>query len=488
MAIGQVRDMIYTLLTNHKGVIPIASIVHCIQAQLNVTLERNENGVNFEHLISCVQGVQITSNKFSIKILSWANSGDASPKDGRDAANEECTNNRYSKYGHIPDSFSQVSREIIELIKMMPKATLKFSRFIPAYHNHFGKQCRVADYGYTKLIDLFEALSHDVQVMGQGENRQITLTHKTQMHRFKTDLLRVLRSQSTKSISLSHLPMIFEQVQLKKFNITDYGVCDINDILDGLINANVVMVNSMPHMMDTVISIPKRKQSTAEVEKTSNFAAEVVELFKHASQYTILFEKFACSYHYHFGYQCRLLDYGFLKLADLMEAIAGLVEMEFLNDEDRKIYLSPKAAQRVFSEQIKSLVQSFSGSSDTTMNLHEVLVFHKKQYGYQIVPQSLGFEDMQACIMSLPYIEVPIVVHLCFIFIIRIFLNKKIIKLSIHIRLLLRMDSPILNAITTINFSVKNAMPLAAYYSMSNNTYCHNRASSNYLLRNSTRF
>lgn len=47
---------------------------------------------------------------------------------------------------------------------MCPKSTMKFNRFIPAYHNHFGKQCRVADYGYTKLIELFEALGSVVQV------------------------------------------------------------------------------------------------------------------------------------------------------------------------------------------------------------------------------------------------------------------------------------------------------------------------------------
>lgn len=62
------------------------------------------------------------------------------------------------------DSLSTISKEVIELIKMCPKSTMKFNKFIPAYHNHFGKQCRVADYGYTKLIELFEALSSIVQV------------------------------------------------------------------------------------------------------------------------------------------------------------------------------------------------------------------------------------------------------------------------------------------------------------------------------------
>lgn len=315
MTIAQVRDIVFELLNNHKGVVPIASIVHCIQADLNVMLDRNENGVNFEHLISCIQGVQITSNKFSIKILNWSNGNEMSPKEKDPLGIDDIVPNRFQKYNNLPDSFTQISREIIELIKLSPKATLKFSRFIPAYHNHFGKQCRVADYGYTKLIDLFEALPTVVQIMGEGENRQITLTHRIQMQRFKADLLRILRTQSSKSLLLSHIPMIYEQVQGRKFNITDYGVCELNDILDSLVNTNVVVVNNIPYMMDTMISIPKRKQSMAEVEKTSNFAGEVVELFKHASQYTIPFEKFACSYHYHFGNLSFLSVFFFLLLS-----------------------------------------------------------------------------------------------------------------------------------------------------------------------------
>lgn len=82
--------------------------------------------------------------------------------------------------------------------------------------------------------------------------------------------------------------------------------------------------------------------------------------------------------------------------------------MEFSNEEDRKISLSPKTAQRILSEQLKALVEHYTGSSDTITNLHEILIYHKKQYGYQIVPQSLGFHDMLTCIKSLPYIEVSV--------------------------------------------------------------------------------
>lgn len=50
---------------------------------------------------------------------------------------------------------------------------MNFSKFVPAYHNYFGKQCRVADYGYTKLIELFEGMSSIIQV--RTENDKIEL-------------------------------------------------------------------------------------------------------------------------------------------------------------------------------------------------------------------------------------------------------------------------------------------------------------------------
>lgn len=41
---------------------------------------------------------------------------------------------------------------------------MKFSKFIPAYHVQYGEQCKLANYGCTKLVDLFEHISHIVEV------------------------------------------------------------------------------------------------------------------------------------------------------------------------------------------------------------------------------------------------------------------------------------------------------------------------------------
>lgn len=59
----------------------------------------------------------------------------------------------------------QFSREIIDLLKSQPSCIMPMSKFIPSYHHHFAKQCRVSDYGYTKLLELLEAVPHVLQVL-----------------------------------------------------------------------------------------------------------------------------------------------------------------------------------------------------------------------------------------------------------------------------------------------------------------------------------
>ncbi|XP_052864140.1 meiosis regulator and mRNA stability factor 1 [Anopheles cruzii] len=402
IGITQLQALVYSLLKSHKNDIPVASILYCIEHELQAKIVPNENGVPLEHLLCCIRGVQITHNSFGIKVISWLDHELNSTKDNDDAWS---VNMRYMPVSPSNEFLQQISREVVELIKMSPKSTMRFTRFIPAYHGHFGKQCRVADYGYTRLIELFEALSPVVQVMGDGENRHITLTHRTQIRRFTNDLLKILRGRPSKSLLLSQLPMMFSLAQNRLFDVTDYGVCELYDIVDGLIYSNSI-VSKACNDNDLLISIVKRKQTAAEMEKTCVFAGEAVELFRKAPQFSILFKKFVRSYHYHFGYQCRLSDYGFMKLSDLLEALGGLIEMEQSNDEDRKTYLNYHVALRIFAEQVQEIISHCTGSSSTMVRLSGILNVHKNKYGYQLQPSSLGFSTMFDAMRALPYTDI----------------------------------------------------------------------------------
>ena len=64
----------------------------------------------------------------------------------------------------LTQQVAQFGREMVDLLKAQPHCRLALSRFIPAYHQHFGRQCRVADYGYSRLSELLDAVPHIVQV------------------------------------------------------------------------------------------------------------------------------------------------------------------------------------------------------------------------------------------------------------------------------------------------------------------------------------
>lgn len=42
-------------------------------------------------------------------------------------------------------------REVAELLRDCDKFSLPFTAFVPSYHHHFGRQCRLSNYGFSKV-------------------------------------------------------------------------------------------------------------------------------------------------------------------------------------------------------------------------------------------------------------------------------------------------------------------------------------------------
>ena len=305
------------LLHSHNGIVPLASLVECYMAECESVEDSFDNGVPFEHLVSCLPFVSIEVSMEGFKYIQWCENN---------AAQEDLEDLTRLVSPSLVGQLALFTRELVDLLKTFPHTRLQFSRFIPAYHHHFGRQCRVADYGFTKLAELFDALPHVVQVMGEGNKRVITLAHKAQIKRFSSDLLRVLKSQPAKVILLRHFPLAYEKVVGKFWNVRDYGVNDINELL-GEVSENTVIVTRSDD--ETTVAIPKREQTPEEIERTRQFGAEVVELLRHSPQCKMQFNRFIPAYHHHFGRQCRVADYGFTKLIELFEAIPDLLEVRY---------------------------------------------------------------------------------------------------------------------------------------------------------------
>nr|CAD7571790.1 unnamed protein product [Timema californicum] len=358
---------------------------NCYQVQFN-KLEEDKDGVPLEHLVSCLPGIEIYQGASCVKYLRWTK---VKPNTESQSEELKCVS------PPLATQLALFSRELVDLLKTSPHCQLLFNRFIPAYHHHFGRQCRVADYGFTKLIELMEALPNIVQVMGEGNKRVVTLSHRMQVRRFCSDLLRVLKSQATKNVLLTEFPKVYQRVLNKPWDIVDYGVCEMEDLLSELPENSVVVSQQES---DVAISIPKREQTLEEIEKTKQFSGEVVELMRHAPQCSMLFSKFIPAYHHHFGHQCRVSDFGFTKLIELFEAIPEVVKIEDASEGERKVSLTLKESLKVLSEQMVALLRFCSNSS---LLLSAVPAEYLQLYGHALRPQMYeraSLEELMDCI------------------------------------------------------------------------------------------
>lgn len=60
----------------------------------------------------------------------------------------------------------------MELLCYTPNLRMEISRFVPAYHAHFGRQLRVAYYGCVKLGELFELIPEQVTVTTEANGEK----------------------------------------------------------------------------------------------------------------------------------------------------------------------------------------------------------------------------------------------------------------------------------------------------------------------------
>lgn len=56
--------------------------------------------------------------------------------------------------------------EVKILLQSQPDHCLPLENFMTAYQRCFGHKCRIADYGFDKLVDLMGTMSHVAKVVG----------------------------------------------------------------------------------------------------------------------------------------------------------------------------------------------------------------------------------------------------------------------------------------------------------------------------------
>ncbi|XP_015101434.1 meiosis regulator and mRNA stability factor 1 isoform X5 [Vicugna pacos] len=383
---------VHSLLQTHEGTVPLLSFPDCYAAEfgeLEVVQESRGGGVPLEHLITCVPGVNIATAQNGVKVVKWIHNKPPPPN------TDPWLLRSKSPVGN--PQLIQFSREVIDLLKSQPSCVIPISNFIPSYHHHFAKQCRVSDYGYSKLIELLEAVPHVLQILGMGSKRLLTLTHRAQVKRFTQDLLKLLKSQASKQVIVREFSQAYHWCFSKDWDVTEYGICELIDIISEIPDTAICLSQQDNEM---VICIPKRERTQDEIERTKQFSKDVVDLLRHQPHFRMPFNKFIPSYHHHFGRQCKLAYYGFTKLLELFEAIPDILQVLECGEE-KILTLTEVERFKALAAQFVKLLRS---QKDNCLMMTDLLTEYAKTFGYTFRLQDYDVSSVSALTQKLCHV------------------------------------------------------------------------------------
>ena len=120
--------------------------------------------------------------------------------------------------------------EVIDMLKHKPRFSIQFSKFIPNFHHHFGRQLKLSNYGFTKLIDLLEAMPDVVHVFHKDSFQFVQLNKDVMLDLICKNILNLI--ELNKEFIFNDL-FQFESFYNSFFNDTiGYNDFGCNDIIE----------------------------------------------------------------------------------------------------------------------------------------------------------------------------------------------------------------------------------------------------------------
>ena len=296
-----------------------------------------------------------------------------------------------------PLNDSDFSKELVSLLKSRPKHKIMLSQFHPCYEKHFGKAFNVKKHGHTKLKTLLEAMPNIVSVYGTGCGCSVKLkpnyanaTTPVKMPTVSKETPASIKRQKEKLavLSIEFTVLLKDQpkcsMPIGKFTgeyhrhfgvqikLDHYGYKKLHDLL-GAMPQTVQVVGSGPeaHVKLTKIgkvTNPTKPSHTSAVQKPDDvtakspakvsdeafqfaagdtekrkqgraiFSKELTELLKSRPNYSIETGSFSHAYRHYFGQDCKVEDYGYKKLKQLIEEMPEIAH--FGNKEKSLIKLT----------------------------------------------------------------------------------------------------------------------------------------------------
>ncbi|MED6237757.1 hypothetical protein ATANTOWER_006481 [Ataeniobius toweri] len=221
----------------------------------------------------------------------------------------------------------QFGKEVVDLLRHQPHCRMPFSKFIPTYHHHFGRQCKLSYYGFTKLMELLEAIPDILMVLECGEEKVLILTEVERIKALAAQLVKLLRAQKNFSLSVSQLLPEYNKTFGYGLRLQDYDaaslpallakLCHVVKVVDGSDGREVQLINRKSlRLLTTQLLALLMSQENHQVTK----GMKVEELSQH--------------YLNVHGTQLTPCEYGFLSLSELLKSLPYLVELYFEESDE----------------------------------------------------------------------------------------------------------------------------------------------------------
>ncbi|KAL0841176.1 hypothetical protein ABMA28_014919 [Loxostege sticticalis] len=386
MEISMLAKNTQMLLEKHCGILPLLSFVECYEAMFPPLVPDTHRGVALELLLRSVPGIEVRDSPS--RHLTWRTDGTETPPTHSNQSESSRSSGERERPRTAPalePMLALFERELIDLLRTAPRCSIPFSKLIPAFHHHFGRQCRVADYGFTKLPDLLAALSNTIVVLGSGSSRVITISASAQSRRWTSDLVKLLKAQPGRAILPMDIPQLYQATFGRAFSPVDYGVCTLSELMLRVTPQAVTIA------ADGTISLPRRTPTPEERSRTVQFALQAVELLCYTPNLRMEFSRFVPAYHAHFGRQLRVAHYGCVKLVELFEPIPESVTVAIEASGERSVRLATRPAKAVMAQRLRALgplpLASFPGQ-------------YASQYGAPPLPDVLEVPTVEALIYA----------------------------------------------------------------------------------------
>uniref|UniRef100_U3ICU8 Meiosis regulator and mRNA stability factor 1 n=1 Tax=Anas platyrhynchos platyrhynchos TaxID=8840 RepID=U3ICU8_ANAPP len=282
----------------------------------------------------------------------------------------------------------QFSKEVVDLLRHQPHFRMPFNKFIPSYHHHFGRQCKLAYYGFTKLLELFEAIPDVLQVLECGEEKILTLTEVEQVKAVAAQFVKLLRSQKDNCLMMTDLLTEYSKTFGYTLRLHDYDVSSVPALMQKLCHV-VKVVDTEAGKQIQLINRKSLRTLTAQL---------LVLLMSWDGTSFLSVEQLKQHYETIHSTSLNPCEYGFMTLTELLKSLPYLVEVFTNGATEEYVKLTNLY---MFAKNVRSLLHTYHYQQ---IFLHEFPLAYSKYTGEVLQPKAYGCNNLEELLGAIPQV------------------------------------------------------------------------------------